>query len=301
MITYVYLVKCPECEDEFFDFFDEAKEYALGCLSKKPIITQTEVNRNDFGECTDHCDLGTVWSWEEMMKETEAEPTTSIFTKDDLKTLPTGQDPEFDSLDNSVDFEIDGDSISTVGDAIDFLVKDEEEAIAGYEKVEDRIKAFDAENEEEILDTIDHIKAEEEEHIEELEALFDNKEAIHERKPIPEGMTIEELVEAMEENEDTVECTKCGNLVEKASCHHNKEGFGWCCTTCEPPNTLIEEDELHDLGNTYDGGYPEDISPLDSLEDSNIYRERLGLCPECGVEKAFDNETGFCIKCGFNL
>ena len=186
MITYVYLVKCPNCDDEYFDFFKEAEAYALGKLSEKPIITQTEVNRNDFGECTDHCDLGTVWSWEDVLgKETEAEPTVSVFTKDDLKLMANGEDPEFDNLDNSVDYEI---------------------------------------------------------------------EEISDRKPIPEGMTIEELVEAMEENEDTVECTKCGGLFEKAGCTHNKEGFGWCCESCGAVDSLEED---RDLGNNFDGGYPE--------------------------------------------
>lgn len=200
MLTYIYLVKCPNCDDEYFDFFKEAEAYALGKLSEKPIITQTEVNRNDFGECTDHCDLGTVWSWEDVMgKETDAEPKISVFTKDDLKLMANGEDPEFDNLDNSVDFEI---------------------------------------------------------------------EEISDRKPIPEGMTIEELVEAMEENEDTVECIKCGGLFEKASCTHNKEGFGWCCTNCEPADTLVEVEELHDLGNTFDGAYPE-VAPEDiELEEA---------------------------------
>ncbi len=67
MLEYIYFVKCPGCEDEPFDFFNEAKDFAMNCLSQKPIITQIEVNRNDFGECVDSCDLGTVWSWEELM------------------------------------------------------------------------------------------------------------------------------------------------------------------------------------------------------------------------------------------
>ena len=96
MVTYIYFVKCPNCEDEHFDFFDEAKEFALSCLSKKPIITQTEVCRNDFGECTDHSDLGTVWSWEDMMKDTEEDPAQLTFSKDDLKTdYNPDNDPEF--------------------------------------------------------------------------------------------------------------------------------------------------------------------------------------------------------------
>ena len=178
MTTYIYFVKCPGCEDEYFDFFDDAKGYAMGCLSQKPIITQTEVYRNDFGECTDSADLGTVWSWEDMMQDTRTddEPAQILFTKDDLRKYVDDTDSEFDNIDNSVDAEI-----------------------------------------------------------EEISNDF--------RKPVPDGMTIEELVEAMEANEDTVECTKCGNLVEKSSCHHNKEGFGWCCSDCEPEDTLVEEIE----------------------------------------------------------
>jgi hypothetical protein len=100
MIQYIYFVKCPNCEDEHFDFFDDAKGHAMGRLSQKPIITQTEVNRNDFGECTDSTDLGTIWSWEdEVGGMTDAEPTISVFTKDNLKRMADGKDPEFDDDD----------------------------------------------------------------------------------------------------------------------------------------------------------------------------------------------------------
>lgn len=159
MIQYIYFVKCPDCDDEHFDFFDEAKDYALGCLSKKPIITQTEVDRNDFGECVDSNDLGTVWSWEDMMNETDAEPAVSVFTKDDLKTLE--HDPEFADLDNSLDF------------------------------VPDNF-----------------------------------------RKPVPADMSIKDLVEAMEENEDEVECASCEELYPKEDCKYN-EKHGWICPDCE--------------------------------------------------------------------
>ena len=230
MIEYIYFVKCPNCEDEHFYFFKDAEAHALGCLDKKPIITQVEVNRNDFGECTDSCDLGTIWSWEDQCRVTEAEPAKSVFTRDDLKQYYNPAcDPEFSKLDNSVDFDIEDDSISTIGDAIDFLVKDEEEAIAGYEKVKDATKDFDVENKQEILDTLDHIKAEEEEHIEELEALL-NQDKLEIKKPIPADMTIESLVEAMEENEDFVECKECYNLAEKAKC--TKTSIGYVCEAC---------------------------------------------------------------------
>ena len=251
MTTYVYLVKCPNCEDEFFDFFDETKEYALGCLSNKPIITQTEVKRNDFGECTDHCDLGTVWSWEDVMKDTESKADDScshVLCKADLEDI----DSEFDSIDNSVDFEI-----------------------------------------EEISD--------------------------EERKPIPEGMTIEQLVEEMEENEDTVECTWCNDLFDKSECRKEVD-LGWLCGRCEAAiksrgETLtfkegnywdfldeeVEDSEtVDDLSTIRNKGCPED-DKLEELEESEDYRKRLTQCPECGVNESYDKDTGFCLECGFNI
>lgn len=182
MIEYIYIVKCPGCEDEMFNFFTDARMQCDLLMSKKPSITQVEVERNDFGECTDHHDLGTVWSWEEAMKDTEggytdAEPTKSIFTRDDLKLMADGQDPEFDNLDNSVDCEVEEPETSEVSPV--------------------------------------------------------------ERKPIPEGMTIEQLVEEMEENEDTVECAWCNDLFDKSECRYEvgaggpDDGLGWLCSRCE--------------------------------------------------------------------
>lgn len=317
MIEYIYIVKCPGCEDEMFNFFTDARMQCDLLMSKKPSITQVEVERNDFGECTDSHDLGTVWSWEEAMKDTEggytdAEPAKSIFTKDDLKPWIEDEDPEFDNLDNSVDYEeLETSEVSPV-----------------------------------------------------------------ERKPIPEGMTIEQLVEEMEENEDTVECTLCNDLFDKSTCR-KELNLGWLCRRCADdlvargegpvfkednywdfldediekpvdedlewhtykitfstkanpdseqtttfktwqsdveyawrmsnaniPHTtvknieLVEEvEELHDLGSTYDGGYPEEKPELPEIpEVSDPY---LKLCPECGKE-TFDIETGICVECGFN-
>ena len=173
MITYTYVVKCPNCDEEFFDFFDEAKAFALGCLSQKPIITQTEVNRNDFGECTDSSDLGTVWSWEDLMKETETEPAINVFTKDDFTEYSPDHDEEFDALDNSLDFEPEISEVSAIDEVPDNF-----------------------------------------------------------RKPIPDGMTIEELVEEMEENEDTVECAWCEELFDKSECRY-EVNLGWLCSRCE--------------------------------------------------------------------
>ena len=301
MIEYIYFVKCPNCEDEPFTFFDEAKQSALGRMSEKPIITQIEVTRNDFGECTDSCDLGTVWSWEDMM--TDAEPAKCIFTKDDLKDYVPGEDAEFDAIDNSVDFEPETSEVSAIDSVPDNF-----------------------------------------------------------RKPIPEGMTIEELVEEMEENEDTVECTWCEELFDKDQCRKEVD-LGWLCGRCEAAiksrgetltfkennywdfldeETLKEAADFSHLSmddlfkaladmkkefgtnckvtidevNNFIANWKpssKNLEPakescdaehkdfLDTLEEAADYRNHLTLCPECGAEEGFDKETGICIECGFSF
>lgn len=91
------------------------------------------------------------------------------------------------------------DPISTPEDAVPFLVNDEEEAVAGYEKAAEVVEASDLENKEEILDTIEHIKEEEEEHIEELSKLVEpTKEEVPENENDPIS---EDEVEKIEDPE----------------------------------------------------------------------------------------------------
>ena len=89
------------------------------------------------------------------------------------------------------------DPISTPEEAVPFLVKDEEEAIAGYERAAEVVADSDLENKEEILDTIEHIKEEEEEHIEELTELVEPKE-----DEVPEDETEPTSEDEVEEIED---------------------------------------------------------------------------------------------------
>jgi hypothetical protein len=203
MLEYIYFVKCPGCEDEHFHFFNEAKDFAMSCMSQKPIITQVEVNRNDFGECTDSCDLGTVWSWEDLM--TDDEPAKCIFTKDDLKCCDVDRDPEFAALDNSLD------------------------------------------------------------------SVPDNF-----RKPVPANMAIEDLVEEMEENEDTVECKWCDELFDKSECRYEVD-LGWLCARCQAAiksrgETLtfregpVDEAWEHDPFDHHDPDYDENEA-ADALAD----------------------------------
>ncbi len=283
MIQYIYFVKCPNCEDEHFDFFDEAKDFALSCLSQKPVITQTEVDRNDFGECTDSHDLGTVWSWEDMMDEggyTEAEPTKSIFTKDDLKLMADGQDPEFDAIDNSVDFEVDEipdnfrkpmiESFATnefeiPGFEASVAGEFEDEGVKGYNIIYSKngtdiveVEVWEADAPVTVNDNLYAPNL--------MDRIYDSFESFSadlnykvgryvkecfERKPIPEGMTIEQLVEEMEENEDTVECAWCEELFDKSECRKEVD-LGWLCSRCQSAIMSRGESLTFKEGNYWD-------------------------------------------------
>ena len=223
MIEYIYIVKCPDCEDEHFHFFDDAKTCARSCMSQKPVITQVEVNRNDFGECTDHSDLGTVWSWEDEC-EPEVEPTT--FSKADIKTAyDPDNDPEFQDDDffaiNSEELD-EGVSFKNKEDQKEFFKLCSETGMNTAADLNRFMKDYDADDSN-ILDKLRAYK-------DEIDSW--DLEECSERKPIPEGMTIEQLVETMQENEDMIECAGCEELFPKDECFH-KEGIGWVCGNCE--------------------------------------------------------------------
>ena len=185
MIQYIYFVKCPNCDDEPFDVFEEAKTYALSCLSNKPIISQIEVNRNDFGETKESNNLGTVWSWEDLMSDIPSKDTESTFSKSE--TLCVFDD--FDSLDDCL----------------------------------------------------------------ELESLDLSRE-----------LTIEDLVEEMEKNEDTVECKYCNDLFSKEACTY-KEGLGYVCEGCNETPDITESFNSNDKVKLEYKGLTIDVAgPMDN-------------------------------------
>lgn len=299
MIEYIYFVKCPNCEDEHFYLLNDAKECAMSQLSKKPIITQTEVNRNDFGECIDFCDLGTVWSWEDEVQVADDRPVSVTFHKADLEH--SEEDPEFAAIDNSVDYTPSEAEIETAfhsDDVLDrvpdnfhkpisenaiqdggFRTKGYRTALACYDSDDFDVNVefgMQDEDEYEVEDqlyllrpgqtvadlvvylsrkcgfTNVYVYGETGAYGNERKtaARFETVPGTHDyrhygtiedrlvekcdkkaRKPIPEGMTIEQLVEEMEENEDDVECRRCTELFDKSECIYDRD-YGWLCTAC---------------------------------------------------------------------
>lgn len=130
-----------------------------------------------------------------------------------------------------------------LGDALNDLIKDEYEAIDGYEVADEKIQhaAIDADQKDEILDTLDHIKEEEEEHIDELKELCPEcdpkaepetepeklEEAAEEEEveEIPEEDIPEEEAEDSEENENE-EVSDLDSAYEAALEIANESGVG---------------------------------------------------------------------------
>jgi ribosomal protein L37E len=67
----------------------------------------------------------------------------------------------------------------------------------------------------------------------EFDAIDNSLDSASPRKPVPADMSIDDLVEAMEENEDDVECRRCKELFDKSECKYDKDYQGWLCWQCQ--------------------------------------------------------------------
>lgn len=178
-------VECKEC----FDLFPKADcikldiGYVCPTCAECGVVSEDEIFKIDFPEYEKFSDGNAMVPEEPIIPEEPVEPTEEIPAAD-------SENPE-----NEIN------PISTPEEAVPFLVRDEEEAIAGYEKAAEVVAESDLENKEEILDTIEHIKEEEEEHIEELTELLDGEE-----EKVPEDPEDEDVKEDTEETpEEEVE------------------------------------------------------------------------------------------------
>jgi hypothetical protein len=284
MIQYIYFVKCPNCEDEHFDFLDDAKGFAMGCLSKKPIITQTEVCRNDFGECTDSSDLGTIWSWEDECKdcqEVENEPAT--FAKDDIAAdYEPDTDPEF--ADDDSDFRFVNDMTESLNGAdLDEIKKlcDEIGIVTMYD-LHSFMKETGATDETLVAKLREYrdelgpdFKIKEAYTDPETECIYnDNIECTNNedctdcpnnpKNTVYNGKTLKELVEEMEENEDEVECTWCNDLFPKDMCK-KEVNLGWLCSRCAD-GIMSRGETLTFRENNYWDFLDEDAGPRDPFD-----------------------------------
>lgn len=365
MIEYIYFVKCMDCEDEPFDFFDEAKAFALGKLSAKPEIHQTEVVRNDFGECVDSTDYGKVWSWDEVMSDIP-EDTDTVFSKSET----FGDiDTEFDNLDNSLnseeriavpdDMTIDGlveameeneemveckrchelfpkedmlyelsrgylcpiciIDLDAAGEELEFRPRELPKKIVDEEPLEESKKKPSTEYD--IFD--DSVSF----YYNDLEATvqynqtdadsWDEKDFYSDN--FEYNVTIKDLAEEL------WNCCIDDESYKEFQDHYEelyKDDAAWLKFVNDNIETLMskyskqlfdqfesdaEEKYRDEVWEEWNNGYNESIEEtageknlLETLEESEDYKKRLTMCPECG-ETSFDRDTQICINCGFSI
>lgn len=89
------------------------------------------------------------------------------------------------------------------------------------------------------------------------------------KRPLPEDMAIEDIVEEMEENEDTVECTWCNDLFDKSECRYEVD-LGWLCSRCEMAIKSRGETLTFREGNYWDF--------LDEAVDETVSKKKTWIC-----------------------
>ena len=261
MIEYLYFVKWLEDDkvaEEVFDFFNDAKSFAVSILSQQPEIHQTEIIRNDFGECIDSNELGKVWSWEELMNDIPEDSEaniTNVFSKGDFAKYSDGYNPDNDHEFDDRDITFETDCVVSehpLDEAIEPLATNKKgdyiiaansgKGYTVFNKHDVVIGGFDGEDDDKAVKRFN---------------VGDINESC--RKPIPEGKSIKDLVEEMEENEDMVECKWCEELYEKDECRY-EVNMGWLCPYCiEALKSRGEEltfregyDLAEDVNNAFD-------------------------------------------------
>ena len=66
MIEYIYFVKCPNCEDEPFTFFDEAKNLLKAQISNgEAFLKFVELvkEQSEIFDKTQNCQIGQTWKF----------------------------------------------------------------------------------------------------------------------------------------------------------------------------------------------------------------------------------------------
>lgn len=187
------IVECKEC----FDLFPKADcikvdlGYICPTCAEGGTVSEEDLFKMDFPE------------YEKMSVGNDMIPDDPMIPIESSEEVPP------------VETEDEIDPISAPEEAVPFLVKDEEEAIAGYEKAAEVVEDSDLENKEEILDTIDHIKEEEEEHIEELIDLVepeDEEDSDEDKEDSADDEEVENEEAAEESAEALVEDTNASSV-----------------------------------------------------------------------------------------
>lgn len=230
----------------------EENEEMVECKECFELYPKSECIKLPIGYICPICAEGGTVSEEDIFKmdfpECEKMPTENDMIPDECK-----------EENSSAEAEDETDPMSTPEEVIPFLVKDEEEAIAGYEQAEKVINDSDVENKEEVLKVLDHIKGEEEEHIEELTGLTGviagndtDTEVIEDNVAVDDNT----IIEVEDEPEQAVEETNITEAFEAARLTKD-ELYDRLVNKAETVELDIGDQHYSpaDVGSFSDGGY----------------------------------------------
>jgi hypothetical protein len=268
------MVECKECFDLFpkADCVKLAFGYICPCCNKGAEVADSDIFKIEFPE------------YEKFSDTTDDFDDSKLAMSDEdvARVNEPFEEPEFEN-----------DSISTPEEVIPFLVNDEVEAIAGYEKAAEVIADSDVENKEEILDILDHIKEEEEEHIEELQELTEVEEdetTEVENEPVSaEVKEVEETAEDVEESEVLVEHIL--DRAEPIESDQELEGTDNAVVKCKVADVITHSEDEKPLNCEMKDKPLE--KPLTegftfALTNEKDLAEFTKLCKELGIETVTD-------------
>lgn len=156
--------------DELVETLEE-NEDTVECKECFDLFPKTDCIKVDFGYVCPTCAEGGTVSEEDLFKMDFPEYEKMSVGNDMIPDEPMIPAESSEEVPPVAEEEVD--PIPTPEEAVPFLVKEEEEAIAGYEKAAEVVEESDLENKDEILEVIDQVKEEKEEHIEELTKLVE--------------------------------------------------------------------------------------------------------------------------------
>lgn len=194
--------------DELVETLEE-NEDTVECKECFDLFPKADCIKVDFGYVCPTCAEGGTVSEEDLFKMDFPEYEKMSVGNDMIPDEPMIPAESSEEVPPVAGEEVD--PIPTPEEAVPFLVKEEEEAIAGYEKAAEVVEESDLENKDEILEVIDQVKEEKEEHIEELTKLVepDDEEDPEEDSDDEDSENNEEV-----ENEDAAE-EAAENLTEE--------------------------------------------------------------------------------------
>ena len=265
----------------------EENEDMVECKECFDLFPKTDCVKLAFGYICPTCNHGSEVADSDIFKIEFPEYEKFSGPEEEYPTVEVENEPET----VEPEMENENDPISTPEEAVPFLVNDEVEAVAGYEKAAEVVADSDLENKEEILDTIDHIKKEEEEHIEELQDLVeveDDEIVEVENEPISdEAKEVEET--AVDVEEELVE--HINDRAEPVESDQKLEGTDNAVVDCKVADVVTHSEDEKPVD--CEGKKKPLEKPLTegftfSLNNEKDLAEFTKLCQEVGIKTVGD-------------